>query len=372
MLGIKGGHLMRVSGIFFAAIVAGAIVNTQSVAQQFDDVTICFRKTEGTQNKFGGDQVMQACTNFVNSKSGSVEDRWRAAIWLARVWYASILTSWSGEGSFGSMDTSIVLPLPHRVIDHPDQQTIKDLYDHTLAAYGAAIQVDPQNPDGYKERALVLRDAGDLDRAIADYDAALRLKPGDADLLIERGNTWRGKGDLIKAISDYSDDIKLFPFYLDAYKLRGFAYLLNGDAAAAVADLSHANKRADAYTSLLLFIARGRNGEDGTEELKANSARVLSEQWPRQMIEYYLGDTQPFEKIYTKDQLGRQLYGKSLCEARFYLGERYLLQKDSNDAGAQFREAVASCPSLAVVSYAGHWEPIEYDGASIELKRLGR
>jgi lipoprotein NlpI len=151
--------------------------------------------------------------------------------------------------------------------------------------------------------------------------------------------------------------------------------LLNGDTANAVADLSHANRRADAYTSLLLFIARGRNGEDGTEELKANAARVLNEEWPRQMIEYYLGNTQPFEKIYTKDQLGTRpnLYGKSLCEARFYLGEKYLLQKDSNNAGAQFREAVTSCPSLAVVYYGGvDWESIEHDGASIELKHLAR
>jgi lipoprotein NlpI len=366
---------MRVSGIFFAVIIAGAVVSTPSFAQQFDDLSICLHNTEAVQNKFNSAQEMQACSDFMMSKSGSVQDRWSAAMELGRMWYVSIALSWQGADYRGRVRTSVVLPLSGNVVDDPDQNTVKDIYNHTLAAYGAAIDIDPQNPKGYLQRAEVLRDAGYLDRAIADYDAALRLKPGDADALLQRGNTWRTKGDLTKAISDYSEEIKLFPFYLDAYRLRGFAYLLNGDTANAVADLSHANRRADAYTSLLLFIARRRNGEDGTEELKANAARVLNEEWPRQMIEYYLGNTQPFEKIYTKDQLGTRpnLYGKSLCEARFYLGEKYLLQKDSNNAGAQFREAVTSCPSLAIVYYGGvDWESIEHDGASIELKHLAR
>jgi tetratricopeptide (TPR) repeat protein len=347
---------MRAVRILLGAIIVCALANAPAFAQQVDDLTICligWRETnpEVAKMRFNDDRKLKACADFLSSGGGSVKDRTDAAVALGQDWEFKSDAQESVEEITVSQDGS--------VRKQPGQKVNLVDYDHAIAAYGMAIQIDPQDTGAYWRRAKALRDARYLDRALADYSEIIRLKPDDGRPLLDRAGVFRAKGDLKSAISDYSDEIKLNPFFLDAYQLRGFAYFLNGDYVTAIADYLKANKRANADTSLLLFIARGRNGEDGTEELKANADRVLAQLWPRQMIEFFLG-TRPAGEL-VKGEGAEIGFGfphtyyhpmvKARCQSLFYLGEWHLIHKDSAKARAEFREAVASaCPSVSTAS----------------------
>jgi tetratricopeptide (TPR) repeat protein len=372
------GRLMK-TGLFFAAIAICAVASAPAFAQQVDDLAICMigwreASPEVYKMPHDDDAKAKACSDFLNSGRGSVKDREDAAIALGSNWERPEAIENVEEITF-NLDGSVLRKTPGRKVNLAD-------YDRAIAAYGMAIQIDPQNTNAYWRRALALRTARYLDRSIADYNEVVRLKPDDGRPLLERAGVFRAKGDLKSAISDYSDEIKLNPFFLDAYQLRGFAYFLDADYPAAIADYLKANKRPSADTSILLYIARGRNGEDGTEELKASADRVLAQLWPRQMIEFFLG-TRPIAQLvkgegaevgFGNTQTSYHPTVKARCQSLFYLGEWYLIHKNSAKARAEFNEAVTSaCPSVAkVFDGSGEWEPIQYDGAVAELKRLGQ
>ena len=116
------------------------------------------------------------------------------------------------------------------------------LWDHrrALEDYNRVIDIAPDGPGGYLDRARVYGDMEEHSRAVEDYDMAIRLSPGNAAAHSSRGACHAQLGDLAGAMSDFDIAILLDPEYPDAHYNRGLTYVEMGEHLRAAEDLGRA------------------------------------------------------------------------------------------------------------------------------------
>lgn len=105
-----------------------------------------------------------------------------------------------------------------------------------------SLKINPDNAEGYNNRANYRYDMGDYEGAIADYSEALKLNPDDIDSLFNRANARYDLGDKEGAIEDYNQVIKINPDDADAYFYRGSFRSELGDKLGAVEDFQKATE----------------------------------------------------------------------------------------------------------------------------------
>jgi len=110
-----------------------------------------------------------------------------------------------------------------------------------IEAFNAALRHDPANVVALTSRGVAWRDIGEPDRAIEDYDAVLRLGPRDnAAVLTARGNAFIDKAALARAIESFDAAIRANPRYPAAFDNRGVARLRIGAYDRAIDDFTEA------------------------------------------------------------------------------------------------------------------------------------
>ena len=167
------------------------------------------------------------------------------------------------------------------------------------------------------------------------------------------------KGDYQAAIADYDESIRIDPKDIDGYRARGFANFYAANYGAAVPDLARAvaDKPADAYPALWLFIARTRAGDQtAAAELATNARALKPTDWPYAVVELYLG------RRTLEATLAAPTKPDDRCEAQFYVGEWQLLRAERAAAIEALRTAAQTCPK----------DFVEFADAQAELKRLGQ
>lgn len=117
-------------------------------------------------------------------------------------------------------------------------------YAQAIAAYDAALAVDPTSIDAYLARAALYHALGgeaDIAQSLADYSQAIALDPTSAAAYYLRGGVYQyALGDLERAIADYSTAIELHANRVEAYDARASAYAAHGSIDAAFADYEQA------------------------------------------------------------------------------------------------------------------------------------
>lgn len=302
------------------------------------------------------------------------------------------------EGALVDFDEAIRLD-PQRAAFYNDRGAAwseKRDYEHALADYDQAIKLDSDNAKGvaalaWSLKAMLHSSKGDADQAIADFDQAIRLDPQRASFHVGRGNLLIGKGDRERAMADYDQALKLDPKSVSAYKARGNVYQSQGeytratqdydqaislraddpgaygaratarfylgDFARAADDFAHLAQGQNVYPMLWLYISRARSGSsDAKNELAANAERRSQRDWPYPIVELYLGRRSPDATVSAAVGPDQQ------CEARFYIGEWYLLQHAQKDATDALQSAANQCRKYVV----------EFRAATVELSRLNR
>jgi tetratricopeptide (TPR) repeat protein len=95
------------------------------------------------------------------------------------------------------------------------------------------------------ERAVILRDGGELDEAIQVCSEILAQKPDNVAAWLERANCYLRKGAFTEAIEDYTHVIQVKPDNGWAWHERGYCYLMLGQHAKAIVDHSKSIELSD-------------------------------------------------------------------------------------------------------------------------------
>lgn len=104
------------------------------------------------------------------------------------------------------------------------------------AASGAAVALQPNDPDLLVDRAEAAAAAGYLDKAVVDLDHVLKTDPGRVDALIYRASAYRALERLDPALADVEKALAQAPNSAPALLERGNIRRLEGDLAGARQD----------------------------------------------------------------------------------------------------------------------------------------
>lgn len=122
-----------------------------------------------------------------------------------------------------------------------------------------AIELNPQYPNAYFNRAELKYKQGDYPGAVADYTIALKLGPADSAILNGRGHALYRMERFGEALRDYGEAIKADPENVAAIINRGDTYSDLGQYAEAAKDyraaVRLAPKMGRAYHSAAWFMA---------------------------------------------------------------------------------------------------------------------
>jgi len=108
--------------------------------------------------------------------------------------------------------------------------------DGAIAAFTAAIRLDPKLTAAYLTRGWVYGEKGEFQKAIADYDQAINLDPKSAEAFCNRGDLLAKNGQIDRGLADLTAAIRLNPKLVPAYAARGFIYSEQGAHEKAAAD----------------------------------------------------------------------------------------------------------------------------------------
>lgn len=248
----------------------------------------------------------------------------------------------------------------------------RTLRNSAIADFTAALVLKSDDDSLYVARGQDHRLNGEYDQAIADFDAALKLK-NTASTLILRAASRRAVGNYDGAIADFDAALAAGDkdSGIEAWEImneRGFTRFLAMRYAEAAADFEKSlalGQTAHAgdvlwlpYQSAWLHIARARAGQNDTEELTRNAAKLDLKQWPGTLIAYFLGQA-TFDQLSPPSSHGTMGHGRE-CNLSFFTAEQALAKNDIVQAARLFQRARAVC-NIHTVSYLA---------AGVELKRL--
>jgi tetratricopeptide (TPR) repeat protein len=140
---------------------------------------------------------------------------------------------------FGRGDPETAGEFVHRGVRYLE----KGEHEKAVAAFTAAIELDPRLLPAYMNRGGAYAALGRLDLAVADYSSVLQIAPHD-DLarwaLYMRAQMYDLQEDHDQAIADYTEIIRLDPQDPVNFCNRGNAYVAKRDFERAIADLTEA------------------------------------------------------------------------------------------------------------------------------------
>ena len=147
--------------------------------------------------------------------------------------------------------------------------------DHALRDLNESLTLDPRNPGGYVNRALVLRRQGDNAGAQKDYQEALRIDPRNWQAYFNLGRDALEDGDLPAALNNFDKVIALRHDFVYGYVGRAAVRLRQHDDAAANKDLATAAKLDPGALELYLFCATAAAREKKYRAAEEEIARAL-------------------------------------------------------------------------------------------------
>lgn len=120
---------------------------------------------------------------------------------------------------------------------------ILGIYPGAIEDFSKAIELIPNDPNLFVNRANVYRDMKTFDQAIAEYAKAIGIKATHSPAYVGRGHIYMMKNDTVNALADFSKAIEINPQESEAYYNRGTLHFGKQEFAKAIPDF-------DKYISL--------------------------------------------------------------------------------------------------------------------------
>jgi lipoprotein NlpI len=201
-------------------------------------------------------------------------------------------------------------------------------FDAAIVDYNRAIDLNPENPKAFANRAMTELEKQDLPAAIADETRALEIDPNNLEYYADRAVTRQIHGDFSDALADYDKMIELDPDHSIAAQL---------------------NRQT-------LLRRLGRPTDDFLDIVSA---------WPdgwNKTLALFVADRLDENTLLEVAQHAEGIPVQNLqCEAFYYIGLKHLLDGDKDGARGFFQDSLAT----GVRKYS------EYRFAAAELTRLG-
>lgn len=105
-------------------------------------------------------------------------------------------------------------------VDHLKQQR----YEAAIDVFTELIELNPDNPDAYKNRGVAYMKLSQYDSAIHDFEKTKQMMPDLKGLHSNLGVAWYYKGEYEKAIANYNSEIELSPGSHYAYFNRAICW----------------------------------------------------------------------------------------------------------------------------------------------------
>jgi tetratricopeptide (TPR) repeat protein len=113
-------------------------------------------------------------------------------------------------------------------------------YKEAILFFSKAIELAPNNPDYYHNRAECYRLSEQYEKAIPDYSFVLESNSRDAKVFYKRGICYNRADSPQKALNDFNNAISLNPSIdVDCYMCRVLSHCSLGDKSGAIKDLEY-------------------------------------------------------------------------------------------------------------------------------------
>ncbi|HTB04394.1 MAG TPA: caspase family protein [Bradyrhizobium sp.] len=118
----------------------------------------------------------------------------------------------------------------------------KHAHDKAIAAFSAAHDADPDDPNFLYARGFAYEAKGDNDNAMADYNAVLEKRPKAFNAIYFRGTLYMRKNALQSALDDFNAALNIKPDLYRALADRGHLRTVTKDFDGALADFAEAER----------------------------------------------------------------------------------------------------------------------------------
>lgn len=261
-------------------------------------------------------------------------------------------------------------------------EAYRDLHrdDLALADFSKAIKLNPDWTDALRDRGFLYHAMAKYDLARADFQHALQLDASDVEAANGVALCDLSSGRAQQAIDSFGAVIKMAPDVGVYYANRGTAYLLSGDSAKATEDFRKALQLEpdEPFDALLLYIAEARNGDRSKakqelgdfaaqwagpkKEQHSNSSSNAETDWPRPMIDFYLGKITAADVAIAAKRGDAEAQADQHFDLDFYLGQWALLDGRQDEGRQRLQNVVKT----------NMREFMEFDIAAGDLNRLLR
>jgi len=219
--------------------------------------------------------------------------------------------------------------------------------------------------EAYCQRGSAHYSLGEFDQALEDANHAVSLAPNNADMLGCRSETYFSSGDFPHAVTDASHAVILGVGEARYLRQRGQARFYMKQFADAADDFARASSlerdaSTQSYSDLWAVSAHQRAGKPLPVDIAKRAAERPRGDWPLPALAMLTGNMSPEEMLKIVNRKTGDELTMTQTEAYFYLGQRYMMLGDRNNA----REAFEKVRSLGVLPY------VEYTAAAFELKDL--
>ena len=208
-------------------------------------------------------------------------------------------------------------------------------------------------------RGIKYDHVGRLSDARADFDAALALVPDSITALNAAAENALSTNELPRARTFSSRVLELHPSDPEALDIRARVQYFAGDMAAATADrklmLDDRAAMRRGFPLIWLWLSTKQSGQDAGRLVDNYPRETWPTEWPRQLMDAVIGAQSDDLALDAAKKSKTPL--ESLCEAHFYLGEKYFAEGDMNKAREHWRKALNQ----------GVTEYIEHAAASLRL-----
>lgn len=198
----------------------------------------------------------------------------------------------------------------------------------------------------YSLRAVAWDNLGEVESSLRDIRKAAELMPDNHEYVFTQGVILLGAGRPEEAKKVFDQALRLADeskIGASDYRAIGIAlHYLGHDREAAQQlerSLAASNGEASLYAAFWQHIAAKRSGIASELETQMNAA--MGREWPYPIAEMFLGRINPDTLIQATASEDLGVQRDRLCEAYFYIGQKYLLEARPEQARASFEKSVA-------------------------------